>query len=82
MKHFSLHNFKNTTIQILKIHKNVKEHLFLGSSYMRYYNAIYPFGLNTDLFNKPVKSYSTLCIHFKHHHDFNASYSQLNHSVY
>ena len=25
-------------------------------------NTVYPFGINTDLFNKPVKSYSTLYI--------------------
>ena len=81
-KHFSLRNFKNTTIQMLKIHKNVKEHSFLGSSSIWYYSATYPFGLNTDLFNKPVKSYSTLCLNFKHHYDCNAIYSQSNQFVY
>ena len=62
LKHFNLHKFKNSDVEILKIHKNLKKHLFLESSYMRYYNTIYPFGLNTELFNKPVKSYSSLCI--------------------
>ena len=52
---------------------------------MRYNNIVYPFGLNTDLFNKPVKLYSTLCnqnSNFKQYHDFNTMYSQFNHSLY
>ena len=83
-KPFVLHNFKNTTTEILKIHKNVKECLFLESSYMCYFNTIYPYGLNTELFNKPVKSFSSLCIktfNFKHFHDYNTLYSQLKHSM-
>ena len=85
LKHFNLHNFKNTTIEILKIHKNIKQRHFLELSYMKYYNTVYPYGLNTDLFNKPVKSFSTLCIqnsNFKHFHDFNTIYSNFNSSLY
>ena len=32
-----LKHFKNTTIKTLKIHKNVKERLFLESTYMRFF---------------------------------------------
>ena len=52
---------------------------------MQYYNTIYPFGLYTELFNKPVKSYFTLCIensNFKHYYDNNTIYSHFNHNMY
>ena len=52
LKHFNLHKFKNTTTKIFKINEYEEECLFLKSSYMKYYNIIYPFGLNTELFNK------------------------------
>ena len=70
---------------MLKTHKNLKERLFLEPSYMRYYNSIYSFELNIELFNKPVKSHSTLCIqnsNFKNYHDFNIFYSKFNQSLY
>ena len=43
LKHFNLHKLKSTKIEMLKIHKNIKECLFLEFFYMRYYNTIYPF---------------------------------------
>ena len=51
---------------------------------MRYCSAIYHFGLNSELFNEPVKPCSTLCIqnsNFKHYCDFNTIYLQSNHCL-
>ena len=36
LKHFHFHKFKNNKMEILKIHKNVKESVFLEHSHMKY----------------------------------------------
>ena len=41
-----------TSLEILKIHKSLNEHLFLESSYMRHFNTIYSYGLKIEWFNK------------------------------
>ena len=84
LKHFHLHNFKNTTIEILNIQKNLSERLFLESSYMKFFNTIYPYGLNSELFNKTVKTFSTLDIkskNLKYQNDYLSIYSLLNHQL-
>ena len=52
LENFHLHNFKNATTEVLHIKKNLNERLFLESSYMKFFNTIYPYGLNSELFNK------------------------------
>ena len=60
MQHFNLHKLKNTSLEILKIHESLNEQLFLETSYVRHFNTVYPYGLNTKCYNKGVKIFSTL----------------------
>ena len=57
LQHFNLHNFKNTAIEILNIKKNLNEQLFLESLYMKFFNTIYPCGLNSELLSKKYKNF-------------------------
>ena len=48
---------------------------------MKYFNTLHPFGLNTDVFNKSVKTFSTLNIKnnkIENHNDFAPIYLNLN----
>lgn len=78
IQHFNQHQFSNTTIDIIQIVKNVSERLFLESSYMTYFNTIYPYGLNTERFNRSIKVYSTI----NNINDYNPIYTSLNHNLH
>lgn len=78
LQHFNLHNFKNTSIEILKICKLKNERLFLESSYMQYFNTLYPYGLNTECFNRSLKVFSNI----SNINDYSPLYPNLNHSLY
>ena len=51
---------------------------------MKFFNTIYPYGLNSELFNKTVKTFSTLDIkskNLKYQNDYLSIYSLLNHQL-
>ena len=71
-------------MEILNIQKNLSERLFLVSSYMKFFNTIYPYCLNSELFNKNVKTFSSLDIKYKklkYQNDYVSIYSLLNYQL-
>ena len=51
---------------------------------MKFFNTIYPYGLNSELFKKNVKTFSSLDIKYKnlkYQKDYVAIYSLLDHQL-